>query len=582
MDQQQHDNRYRYLNLSRTELDRKWKLHLERESFDQMSAPSGLPGGGAGTAIIQGSVLLTTKFTGSTVTLYINFFGAQKTTINWGDGTTSNEITGTVNIQHTYDKTDDDLITIEVFFKDLEPQSAVGFQVQGYNGEKVTELNFIRLNDISELNEYNEEISQMPRIQESNTLNGITFIGMPQFEFSSGVALPNTVTVINVAGNNIQNFDPTFPLPTALDELNLSDNQIYVFDPTHPLPSSLTVLTLTNNHLQGFNPEELLPASLKILELSSNDIGEFTTTNIPPALDDLYLGYNGMYNFNPGPSDGSYKNLDLRHNGLAGFSPQFPLPSRLETLNLSYNGIYEFAPNPALPNSLKYLYLNNNILNMFDAGVLPNALTVLNLKYNQLTNFGNEQGGTPLPSTLNALDLSYNQLTEFNPINSSLPNLSTLTLNNNQLTSFDPLMAMPNIYDLNLSFNQLTSFDPSITLGSNLRFIDLSNNLLTSFNPAQPLPSNLSQLDLHSNQLTSFTPSSLPSSLKTYFLYFNKLNVSAVNDALVCIDAATVGGGGFTPKIVALFYQQPPAAPTGAGLTAKTNLQAKGYVVYTD
>jgi len=59
----------------------------------------------------------------------------------------------------------------------------------------------------------------------------------------------------------------------------------------------------------------------------------------------------------------------------------------------------------------------------------------------------------------------------------------------------------------------------------------------------------------------------------------NNLRVSAVNALLVQLDAAK---GSVTTGTINLGTQTPPAAPTGAGATAKSSLQAAGITVTTD
>ncbi len=59
----------------------------------------------------------------------------------------------------------------------------------------------------------------------------------------------------------------------------------------------------------------------------------------------------------------------------------------------------------------------------------------------------------------------------------------------------------------------------------------------------------------------------------------NKLTVSAVNALLIQLDAAK---GAVTTGTINLGTQTPPAAPTGAGATAKSSLQAAGITVTTD
>ena len=56
---------------------------------------------------------------------------------------------------------------------------------------------------------------------------------------------------------------------------------------------------------------------------------------------------------------------------------------------------------------------------------------------------------------------------------------------------------------LELDENQLTTFNPSIALPSSLTYLYLSENQLTTFNPSIALPSSLTYLNLARNQLTT-------------------------------------------------------------------------------
>jgi hypothetical protein len=107
----------------------------------------------------------------------------------------------------------------------------------------------------------------------------------------------------------------------------------------------------------------------------------------------------------------------------------------------------------------------------------------------------------------------------------------------------------------------------------------LSNNLLTSFDPTIALPSTLVYLYLSGNSLTNFNPTlSLPATLSQLYLNNNQLSTTEVNNTLVMLDTTytTPGSKYFNLTMT------PSAPPSGAGLTAKTALQSRGYTVITD
>lgn len=133
-------------------------------------------------------------------------------------------------------------------------------------------------------------------------------------------------------------------------------------------------------------------------------------------------------------------------------------------------------------------------------------------------------------------------------------------------------------------FNQLTE----LTLGelpNGLQRIDLYFNNLVHFAIAAPLPSSLYYLGLQSNQLVDFDASKLAPTVQRFLLDSNRLTTDAVNKVLISLNEKyTVPPDLMLPQVFTLDMasQYYPAPPTGAGLAAKTSLQARGYTVYTD
>jgi hypothetical protein len=126
------------------------------------------------------------------------------------------------------------------------------------------------------------------------------------------------------------------------------------------------------------------------------------------------------------------------------------------------------------------------------SGAVTGDLTSLGLNNNQITSFD----GTGL-SSLTILNLSGNQLTSFDGTGLSL--LTSLDLNLNQLTSFDGT-GLSSLVILDLNNNQLTSFDG--TGLSSLAILGLNNNQIASFDGTGL--SLLTALGLSNNQITSF------------------------------------------------------------------------------
>ncbi len=82
--------------------------------------------------------------------------------------------------------------------------------------------------------------------------------------------------------------------------------------------------------------------------------------------------------------------------------------------------------------------------------------------------------------------------------------LLNLFLDGNQITEFNPSIALPNsLTYLFLNSNQITEFNPSIALPNSLTSLSLSGNQITEFNPSIALPTALIELYLDSNLLTT-------------------------------------------------------------------------------
>jgi len=425
--------------------------------------------------------------------------------------------------------------------------------------------------------------NQITYFNTDNLPSSLTYLNLSSnylTSFDPSIALPSTLQYLYLNNNLLTSFDPSIALASTLETLDLNSNVLTAFDPSIALPIALLDLNLSTNQLSSFDPGIALPSSLTSLDISSNLLTSFDPSiALSNSLVTLTLSNNQLSIFDPSialPS--SLQTLSLNTNPLINFNPSVALPSSLLDLYLNYNSLTTFDPSIALPSSLTYLSLYNNDITSFDPSIaLPNSLTSLVLSNNQLTIF---DPSIALPSSLSGLQLTNNQLTSFNPSIALPSSLSAIYLVNNLLTSFDPSIALPSSLSiLNLGLNQLTSFDPSIVLPSSLTSLGLSSNQLTSFNPSIALPSLITQLYLDNNDLTAFNPTlPLPLTLQYIQLQYNQLNTTEVNNTLVMLNTRYTTPGSKTINV----RMTPSAPPSGAGLTAKAALQAKGYTVYTD
>jgi Leucine-rich repeat (LRR) protein len=416
---------------------------------------------------------------------------------------------------------------------------------------------------------------------------------------------PTNLGYLYLNNNNIgAAYDPQPGLPSNLIWLDLSHNIIGpTFDPIlHPLPTTLQYLNLAYNNLTGFSPTLLSGCTvLDTLILSHNQIDPFDPYPcLPQSVRILYLDYNNLHSFNPCrcalPTNLKYLYLQVNHignNGTTTFDPScFPLPAGLIYLNLSTNELAVFDPTHfALPVSLKTLYLSNNFLGRNGGQFnpqnfqLPN-LTSLYLNGNQLLTYNpiqtNPSFTSQFPPTLNTLDVSSNLLPVFSPTlwSTKYQQLVNLYLGKNQLPSFNlQLPITMKILDINT--NLLTTFTPTGGIGTLPVFqsLLLSSNLLPSF--SMSLPASLLKLDLSKNKITVFSsPLPVPTLLTSLLLNNNLMNTTSVNNVLVYLQ-----GVAWTLGVARTFNSQlqtPTAPPSGAGVTAKTYLQGRGWTVLTD
>jgi len=89
------------------------------------------------------------------------------------------------------------------------------------------------------------------------------------------------------------------------------------------------------------------------------------------------------------------------------------------------------------------------------------------------------------------------------------------------------------------------------------------------------LMSALTYADLHDNELSVL--GTIPTNVVYFDASINKLDVAAVNQALIDLDT-----NGKLNGFASFVNQIPTATPTGAGATAKANLISKGWTVNTD
>ena len=130
-----------------------------------------------------------------------------------------------------------------------------------------------------------------------------------------------------------------------------------------------------------------------------------------------------------------------------------------------------------------------------------------------------------------------------------------------------------NLTSLNIGYNNLTSVD--VTGLSALTNLNVGGNSLTTLDLSGL--TSLTQLYLwYMFSLTSITNLSQATNITHVYATGSGLPESVVNYILTTID-----GFGTSSGFISIQYGT-SAAPTGAGLTAKANLQSRGWSVYTN
>ncbi len=150
----------------------------------------------------------------------------------------------------------------------------------------------------------------------------------------------------------------------------------------------------------------------------------------------------------------------------------------------------------------------------------------------------------------------------------NLTGLKTLNMVYNHITSID-ISSNTLLEELNLNHNNLTSINT--TSNTALTLLIVSQNNLTSLNLATNTA--LNKLVANTNNITAMSFAN-NSNLGIIFIDSNPFTVSTINNILVQFDSF-----GTSSHVLTARYT---VAPTGAGLTAKSNLISKGWSVETD
>ena len=265
--------------------------------------------------------------------------------------------------------------------------------------------------------------------------------------------------------------------------------------------------------------------------------------------------------------------------------------SQSQTTGMTINGNFD-----DLPALVSFDISPNASINYGSGNTQPNLnLTATTLRNINLDSFS---GTAPTTTFTNPIDLQFGASAQLDQITLESFNNVIFDFNFVLLTTASRILVQGNNSDIVLASNFNSFYNSKSEVGFSetprLRFFDvLGTNGVTFQDYASPLQLNGWEIVTFDNcKLNNFP---LIGTMNQYqnaagSIYRQRLNlpnnnlpVSVVNQILVDMDNAS---NGFTTylagSLIVLSGQTPPAPPSGAGATAKTNLIGKGFSVITD
>jgi Leucine-rich repeat (LRR) protein len=296
--------------------------------------------------------------------------------------------------------------------------------------------------------------------------------------------LPPTLASLDVSHNRISGVSERFATSMRnLSILNISSNLLASLPDSFPEDHRLTTFIADNNRLETLPLSLLKGSKLENFNISCNLISSFASLPLT-KLRNVNLSFNRLATLPDIFSGAAFlTDLNLSFNALTTLPMSLGSCRRLATLVVASNQLRRIPEVTFSCPQLKSLSLSGNLLSS-----LPEAFTAMRfLRTLDLSNnhFGELPAAIGALRGLRVLSLSHNAIAAI-PAGFDFPReLTLLDLSFNKLPQVS--LALPQLRSLSLDYNELTSFDPSGV--PNCRFLALSCNPL-----AEPLPAFLPRL----------------------------------------------------------------------------------------
>ena len=248
----------------------------------------------------------------------------------------------------------------------------------------------------------------------------------------------------------------------------------------------------------GFTPiKDIRPVlqfkHLKQLWMTKTGVTNYDFLKEIPTLEGLDISQNGITDLSFLKDYPNLKTVAAAGNDLTDISPLANLKN-LESLNLDYNNISDISALTKLP-KLKAVSLEHNQLHDISALSQKEDLTRLFLSNNPNLNLNSLKA-----SHLEELTADNSNVENLNFLKSN-PNLTTLSLNGNRLTSLAGVEAAKNLVTLSASQNKISSLDIPAAQSS-LKNLNLAENELKNLEGINQFRS-LDNLAVNKNKITT-------------------------------------------------------------------------------